>query len=636
MRNDGGPLDHGTPSTLPPCRPLRIPLSFSISLDIPGEPRLNVPPDRRASWIESAAGPIASWLHLPAGAEPRPEGVVICPPMGHEYTHSYRTLLHLADRLAEAGIPALRFDYHGSGSSPGDALSPDLLSRWVDDVHAAASVLADLTGRPATLVGLRLGATLAGLAASRFDVRHLVAWVPVVQGRRYVREREALGKIAGATRREGADYLEAGGFILADRTAEELRAVDLTKLGYRIRGDALVLDRDDMKTPTAFPEALRAQGIDVDVIEAPGYLEMMDEPHYTVVPHEVIGRITGWLADRIGDGTVGLEDDGSGGPAGDGRAAITVRPAGEDDEGSAGTEELVQLEGSPSLFGVLTRPSGVPPGDRPLLILSNAGSVHSVGPNRVYVELARALAAVGFASLRFDLRNLGDSIRGSTPDENHPYPETAMEDTARMIEWATEQRGFERVVLGGVCSGAYTAFRCGVGLSADPLAGVLPINPLTFHWYSGLSLDIPPAYQTIREAKYYESAIRDPERWRRLFRGQVDVRNAAGFVLRRAKGIASEAVRDLLESLRLRRPSRLARELLAYPESGTRLDFVFSRSDPGHGILTSEARRTVRRLQRSGAVTVSFIEEADHTFSRADWRRELESLVIDRLRGYES
>jgi hypothetical protein len=35
--------------------------------------------------------------------------------VGHEYTRAHCSLRHLADRLALAGMPALRFDYHGIG-----------------------------------------------------------------------------------------------------------------------------------------------------------------------------------------------------------------------------------------------------------------------------------------------------------------------------------------------------------------------------------------------------------------------------------------------------------------------------------------------------------------------------------------
>ncbi|MDH3422955.1 MAG: hypothetical protein OEN00_08175, partial [Gemmatimonadota bacterium] len=63
-------------------------------------------------------------------------------------------------------------------------------------------------------------------------------------------------------------------------------------------------------------------------------------------------------------------------------------------------------------------------------------------------------------------------------------------------------------------------------------------------------------------------------------------------------------------------------------------DFVFSTSDPGHGILTAQAGRTLRKLTGDGTISLSFIEHADHTFSRREWRDEVARVCIARLQGY--
>ena len=567
---------------------------------------------------------MAAWLHLPTDGQARRAGVVICSPMGYEYAHSYRSLLTLADRLAQAGLPALRLDYHGSGASPGDALTPGLVEKWIENVHSGIRVMEELTNREVSLFGLRLGATLAGVAAARFQVDHFVAWAPVVSGRSFVRELDAMAKIAGATRPEAANYLEAGGFVLADETAEDLKAIDLTRLDYRVRGDALILERDDLPTSPALASRLSAVGVHVDILEAQGYAEMMDEPQKTIVPDASLAVITDWLSARApGDG------DGS---------IATMAPA-RADRGSVrldefGREELVQIEGPTRLFGVYTAPAEGTTGGHPLLVLPNSGSVHQVGPNRVYVELARALARAGIPSLRLDLRNLGDSIQRGPEEENHPYPKTAMEDIGLAIEWAQEEPGYRRVVIGGICSGAYGAFQAGLELENPALVGALIVNPLTFYWHEGLSLDMPRAFQTISDAKYYEGAARDPRKWLGLLRGNSNLPYIARFLLRHAANTTKRMVDNTLEGLGLRAPKRLAQDLLRYQGSGRRADFVFSTSDPGHGILTAQAGRTLRKLTGDGTISLSFIEHADHTFSRREWRDEVARVCIARLQGY--
>ena len=83
-------------------------------------------------------------------------------------------------------------------------------------------------------------------------------------------------------------------------------------------------------------------------------------------------------------------------------------------------EEAVVFGRASALVGVITDP---PAGGRPAhamaVILLNAGLLHRVAPNRLYVELARGLAAQGFAAFRFDFSGIGDSNvrRNSLPFE---------------------------------------------------------------------------------------------------------------------------------------------------------------------------------------------------------------------------
>jgi len=74
------------------------------------------------------------------------------------------------------------------------------------------------------------------------------------------------------------------------------------------------------------------------------------------------------------------------------------------------TEEAVLFGARQSLAGIVTEPA-IRRGARvtKAVILLNAGIVHRVGPGRIYVKIARALAAMGFVVLRFDFSGLGDS-----------------------------------------------------------------------------------------------------------------------------------------------------------------------------------------------------------------------------------
>ena len=88
-------------------------------------------------------------------------------------------------------------------------------------------------------------------------------------------------------------------------------------------------------------------------------------------------------------------------------------------------EEIVQFGDDNRLSGILTlSPEMVT--DRPLVIFLNAGIVHHVGPNRLHVKLARALAEERYEVLRFDLSGLGESLPAPA---GKGYEEQSIADT---------------------------------------------------------------------------------------------------------------------------------------------------------------------------------------------------------------
>ncbi|MCH8830022.1 MAG: DUF1549 domain-containing protein, partial [Planctomycetes bacterium] len=74
-------------------------------------------------------------------------------------------------------------------------------------------------------------------------------------------------------------------------------------------------------------------------------------------------------------------------------------------------EEAVLFGKTGSLVGIVSDPSDSDSGKNlPAVILLNSGLIHRVGPNRVYVKIARRLAAEGFVAFRFDFSSIGDSL----------------------------------------------------------------------------------------------------------------------------------------------------------------------------------------------------------------------------------
>lgn len=99
--------------------------------------------------------------------------------------------------------------------------------------------------------------------------------------------------------------------------------------------------------------------------------------------------------------------------------------------------------------------------DKKAVVFLNSGGVYHIGWARMFVDMARRLAASGVASLRMDMGGVGDSLSPSGPDRAPLYDRGLTRDVEAAIDWL-EARGFSEVSLFGACSGAYQAFHAAI------------------------------------------------------------------------------------------------------------------------------------------------------------------------------
>jgi len=127
--------------------------------------------------------------HMPQETNTRACSVVLCSPIGQEYTWSHRTAYQLAVQLSRTGFHVLRFDYFGCGDSEG-AFEQGGWVQWTKDIHTAIKEMQRRSGVTSIcLIGLRIGATLAVEAAINcHDVISMILLQPVFDGRLYLKE----------------------------------------------------------------------------------------------------------------------------------------------------------------------------------------------------------------------------------------------------------------------------------------------------------------------------------------------------------------------------------------------------------------------------------------------------------------
>ena len=106
------------------------------------------------------------------------------------------------------------------------------------------------------------------------------------------------------------------------------------------------------------------------------------------------------------------------------------------------------------------------------LLMLNVGTNYHVGPNRMYVTMARAWTQQGISFFRFDLGGIGDSAVADTYADTLLYSEHSVRDVKAAMDALSERRGIRRFVVMGLCSGAYVAFQTAL---ADPrVVGQVP------------------------------------------------------------------------------------------------------------------------------------------------------------------
>lgn len=246
--------------------------------------------------------------HAPQRQTADPRGVVLCYPMGQEYLRSHRAFVQLSRRLASAGCHVLRFDYTGCGDSSGND-ERGAPGRWSADLSTAIDEIRSGLGiNRVSLIGLRLGASLAAVAAStRDDVDGVVLWEPVINGSAYLEaairahEKWLAGSFAEIKPSDtGETKDEVLGFPLVPSLADDLRAVDLMALPWTALRRVLLIEGEPSPNGRRLAGVLEDRGTQVQH-ETLGHSKIWQKEDNTLakglVPIRVLDRMVDWMCE---------------------------------------------------------------------------------------------------------------------------------------------------------------------------------------------------------------------------------------------------------------------------------------------------------------------------------------------------
>jgi aspartate racemase len=591
---------------------------------------------RTPFYFGSDTEPLFGWCHAPTGNTVSSLGIVICPPLGYEYMCSHRSLRHLADHFAAARIPALRFDYHGSGNSVGVNEEPDRISAWLGSIKEAIQTLKTVYGcTQISLVGLRMGATLAATVASEVDLASLVLWAPCVQGRHYVQEMKDLQSLDKGTRdlSSTSSNVEALGFVISEQTAKELSHLDLSKLQIKPT-KVMIGARDDMTEYLSLQNIWSEQGLNVEYHQLGGYFDMMVDPHKAILPIDAIRQIVSWVKNDAGTELKHSRTQIT--PESLNKTASISTPKYIPSKNSTIVgikEHIFQIGPKPALFGILSTPNNDDWKNRPTILLVNSGSTHHMGPHRLYVLLARNLAQAGFSCLRMDFRGLGDSFIDDTSKENQPYMATTNEDIMAAFKALKHEYKAKSFVVIGLCSGGYAAFHAGLELSNEPIVECLLINP------SFTKIEDVMPNRHYRHWGHYIRSIHKWEQWAKLIQGSVEpkkIKEIFQAIVERIQLIFYLKTRAIQKKYQssdqsLNDIDNLGSDLHKLADMERHLTCVCSSNDSSYQFLITHAKSSVKKMIAKQKLSIELIENADHTFSSQTSQHEFIERVTRHL-----
>jgi exosortase A-associated hydrolase 1 len=258
------------------------------------------------------------------------------------------------------------------------------------------------------------------------------------------------------------------------------------------------------------------------------------------------------------------------------------------------------------LIGIVSEPVESPQAVGVVVIVG--GPQYRVGSHRQFTLLARHLAGQGIPAFRFDYRGMGDSEGAMRTFED---VDTDIRCAVDAFQRACPQ--VRAVVLWGLCDGASAAL---MYAPSDPrVRGLVLANP----WVRS-----EQSHGAATVKHYYGGRLRSAAFWRKLATGQVNVleafRGFANAALKAWRKPVDAADRASYQDRMLAGWQRTARPtlLLLSGNDMTAQEFVD---------LTHQDARWAGCLAMAG-VQRQELAEADHTFSTARWRRDVETSVV--------
>lgn len=265
--------------------------------------------------------------------------------------------------------------------------------------------------------------------------------------------------------------------------------------------------------------------------------------------------------------------------------------------------------GNDPLLGIIHAPPE--PVDTGLIIIVAGGPQYRVGAHRQFVVLSRQLAEKGIPVLRFDHRGTGDS-----GGEYRGFMDMSDDIRAAIDNLCTRFPNIKQVMLWGECESASAA--AFYAATDERVNGIFMVNP----W---IRTEAGQAKTYLKH--YYWNRLKDPEFWKKIRSGKFSLARSVKSWLqllsnaRQDKTTTAKAQQeDDLSALPL--PERLTKSLQCFDGKIYILTsgFDYIAQEFNDFIASSPLWKNSDLNTR---IVFNEMTDADHTFSRPEWRRQL-------------
>lgn len=258
------------------------------------------------------------------------------------------------------------------------------------------------------------------------------------------------------------------------------------------------------------------------------------------------------------------------------------------------------------LVGVLSEPGAA---RRVGVLIVVGGWQYRVGSHRQFVLLARRLADQRIAVMRFDYRGMGDSGGPMRTFEHIEADIAAAIDAFRRACPAVE-----KVVLWGLCDAASASLMYWEATADTRICGMVMLNP----WVLS---DEMFARSQIKH--HYLKRPLELDFWKKLMRGRVNFAASLQALAMAVSNVGSTSASDSYQTVMAKAMARFAGPIL----------IILSGHDPtAKGFIEYCGREPRwRDLIDRPNVEQRSVPDADHTFSSAEWRGEVELATLDWL-----